>query len=426
MATDERFNAHPDAPTLGTPQPLPAGAAMDLRQRLARLTSGRSQTWPPSATGTTEAGVGAPSPPPSHAIRRPGSDADVAARLGGTVLDGGLLLIEERLPATHRHGRVALGGLSAAPLEALCAGSRPHPEGLLFLDTETTGLAGGTGTLPFLVGLARFDGSALCLRQYFLTGFAGERALLEHARPWLEASGWLVSYNGRSFDVPLLLTRHRLRRLPCPLDRKAHLDLLHPTRAAFASRWPDCRLQTAERRLLDLRRSNDLPGWQVPQVWAEFVRSGALGDLPRVMEHNRLDLVSLVALLAELSRVHAQPAGAADPLSLARHQQRHGREDLALDRLHANRHHLPPAGLLELARLHRRRGDWPSALAVLQPLAERGESGALLVLAKYQEHVLRDYRAALGSCVSLTARQPDEPAHRRRLARVQRKLANHP
>lgn len=351
----------------------------------------------------------------------PIDDAAVAGRLGGHVLAAGVVLVETRLPAHHRHGRVALDGVRQAPLHALVAGA-PTAEALLFLDTETTGLAGGTGTLPFLLGLARFEGDALCLRQYFLTGFRGETALLGHARTWLAAAGHLVSYNGKRFDVPLLQSRHRLCRLPWPLSGKPHLDLLHPTRTAFAARWPDCRLQRAEAELFGLSRRHDLPGWLVPQVWSGFVRTGALGDVPRILEHNRLDVISLVALTGELAHVHARPGHRqADAHALARSHLRGGRQAQALAHLETSRAALDDAGLLELARLYRQRGEWEQARAVWQPLAERGVTPALLALAKYHEHVMRDYAGALAWCRLLAARQPDEPAHRARLARLQRK-----
>ena len=229
---------------------------MDLRGLLERLTQRPAEAVVPSTTADRLERLLHNSPRRDET--KHSDDAEVAARLGGVVPAAGVVLVETWLPLSHRHGRVELVSLLDAPLKVLSgvlANSRPRPEDLLFLDTETTGLAGGTGTLPFLLGLARLEDDGLRLRQYFLTGFGGELAMLEHAGDWLRAGKHLVSYNGKSFDLPLLLTRHRLRRLAWPLADKPHLDLLHPTRAAFATRWPDCKLQTAEVELLGLQRA---------------------------------------------------------------------------------------------------------------------------------------------------------------------------
>lgn len=394
---------------------------MDLRQRLERLTAKRTEEVPPSGSGTTERLKRLlESSPRGHASRRT-DDAEVSERLGGTVLQQGVVLVETWLPLNHVHGRVPLSRLMDAPLEALAPAS-PRPEELLFLDTETTGLAGGTGTLPFLLGLARVEKARLSLRQYFLTGFAGEAALLEHARDWLAAGRHLVSYNGKSFDIPLLLTRHRLRRLAWPLEGKPHLDLLHPTRAAFGTLWPDCRLQRAEAELLGLARTDDLPGAMVPQVWGDFVRTGIMGEVPRILKHNHLDIVTLAVLAGELARVHANPGYCrADAHALARGHLRRGLHGEALAHLRADRADLDNAGLLELARLYRRQGNWEEGVAIWKALAGDRVTDAILALAKYHEHVTRDYRQAAACCLELIALEPGEPAHRHRHLRLMRK-----
>lgn len=398
---------------------------MDLRQRLDRLTTRPAEPVVPSSTAERLERLLHASPRREAKTRA--SEAEVAEKLGGVVLDVGVVLVETWLPLDHLHGRVRLANLLEAPMEVLTGvlvNPRPRPEELLFLDTETTGLAGGTGTLPFLLGLARLEDGGLRLRQYFLTGFKGEQTMLAHARDWLHAGIHLVSYNGKTFDVPLLLTRHRLRRLAWPLDNKPHLDLLHPTRAAFARRWPDCRLQTAEVELLGLHRADDLPGWLVPQVWSEFVRTGVLGEVPRILEHNRLDVISLAVLPAELCRVHTEPGYRdADAHALARRHLRSGQQNLALEHLQSSSASLDTAGLLELARIHRRQREWNSALSIWQPLAAQGVIEALLAVAKFHEHVARDYASACAACEQLVVRQPDEQAHRLRLSRIRDKLA---
>ena len=125
--------------------------------------------------------------------------------------------------------------------------------------------------------------------------------MIDEIRAFVSPGSCLVSYNGKSFDAPLIRTRARLLRAPDPLGEAEHVDLLHPVRRAFRSDWPDCRLRTAEERALGFSRVDDLPGSQVPEVFRRFMRFGDVGTLPKVLEHNRHDLVSLAALLHPLA-----------------------------------------------------------------------------------------------------------------------------
>jgi uncharacterized protein len=171
---------------------------------------------------------------------------------------------------------------------------------LVFLDTETTGLAGGSGTKAFLVGLARCESNKLQVTQFLLTRMSGEQDLLRMLTASLPKDPVLVSYNGKSFDIPLLRTRYRMQRLREPFGDCAHLDLLHPIRRRFRGEWENCRLVTAEVNLLNQRRENDLPGSEAPAAWRTFLRSGASGQLMRVLEHNRRDIESLARVLAAM------------------------------------------------------------------------------------------------------------------------------
>jgi uncharacterized protein YprB with RNaseH-like and TPR domain len=171
-------------------------------------------------------------------------------------------------------------------------------ERLRFLDTETTGLAGGTGTIAFVVALADWRGSALRIRQLLLTRPSAEHTLWREFATWLAPGDELVSYNGRCFDAPLIATRFRLHRLANPLADLVHHDLLHRVRRKYRREWENCRLLTAERRLLGIERRDDLPGAEAPWAWRRFLETGATGPLTRVLLHNRQDLVSL-ALLAQ-------------------------------------------------------------------------------------------------------------------------------
>src|SRR3569623_2612539 len=206
------------------------------------------------------------------------SDTELAHRVGGPVVENGVVLIEQRVPLTHAHGRHLLGRI-AGPL-ALPAMDALEPSQLVFLDTESTGLAGGTGTVVFLLGLARIEGNALTVRQYLLTAFAGEAPLLDMAGHWLHSAQSLVTFNGKCFDVPLLSARCRLAGVTDVYTRCAHIDLLHPTRCAYGRDWGDCRLITAARRLLGFHRQDDIAGAEAPQAWLDYVHRGDTRRLP--------------------------------------------------------------------------------------------------------------------------------------------------
>jgi hypothetical protein len=291
---------------------------------------------------------------------------------------------------------------------------------LLFLDTETTGLAGGTGTLVFLLGLARMEAGGLRLRQLLLTRVSGEVAMLEQAGSWLERAASLVTYNGRSFDGPLLSARSRLAGVADRFSALPHLDLLHPLRRAFAPCWPDCRLASAEQRLLGFRRTGDLSGALAPQAWLDFLRRGDPRLLPGVIRHNRWDLLSLALLLPALDRAYRDPvAWGADPYRVARTWLGEGREDEALQLLDTSRESLDEEGLLSLARLLKGRRCWDRAIGIWDRLAAGGSVTAIEQLAKYHEHVRRGYQEAL----EWSARLPPGPQRQQRQERLRRKLA---
>lgn len=347
------------------------------------------------------------------------AEGEVAALLSGGVIADGVVLVERFIAADYVHGTEPLARLFEAPLHVLNGDPSIACEGLLFLDTETTGLAGGTGTLPFLLGIARIEPEGLRVRQYFLTGFKGEAAMLQHARAWIEDASHLVTFNGKSFDIPLLATRYRLLQLAAPFSAKGHLDLLHPTRTAFSNAWPDCRLQTAEQRLLGYVRENDLAAHLVPEVWTQFVRLGRIEAVPRVLEHNRWDVVSLAGLLARLAAIFAGGDHAeADALALARRHLARGDEGCAFRRLADCGHNLGIEGLLELARLHRRRGAWEKAAEIWEALAGRDVVPAIEQLAKYHEHRRGDFETALALTERLLAARRADAIQLRRKERL--------
>lgn len=250
---------------------------------------------------------------PPNTPRRPSPDGDeLAKQLGAQHIEQGLLEIEVEVGLHSSYGRQPLAPLRDS-LPNLPAGAGLPPSRALFLDVETTGLAGGAGTIAFLIGAGRLDGATLRIKQWLLSGFAGEPSQLRQLTRQLEQIDGLVTYNGKSFDLPLLKNRARLNGVDLGMaEGLTHLDLLHPTRRAFRGRWPNCRLITAERLLLGRERIDDLPGSEAPAAWLDYLQRGDGRRLSDVLQHNADDLLALAALWIALDRLHATADKAMD------------------------------------------------------------------------------------------------------------------
>jgi hypothetical protein len=235
----------------------------------------------------------------SSASSRPstaGGRTDLAARLAAA-LDGELVRSEEgvivRCEAPSRPIVIDRARLASLP------GQPPSPVPLICLDTETTGLATAAGTVAFLIGLGWWEAGRFRQVQLVLPDHAEERALLTALAATIPSSAWLVTYNGRGFDWPLLVARYRLARRSAPLH-DGHLDLLPIVRRLFRHRMVDARLRTAEAQLLGLHRVGDVEGWEIPGRYLNFLRSGSAAELVEVVRHNDQDVRSLARLLVHL------------------------------------------------------------------------------------------------------------------------------
>ena len=222
--------------------------------------------------------------------------------------------------------RARLAGLPGQP---------PADAPLLCLDTETTGLATAAGTLAFLVGLGWWEGSLFRQIQLLLPDHADEPALLAELASRIPRDGWLVTYNGRGFDWPLLVARYRMAAADPPLHA-GHLDLLPLVRRVFRHRMTDARLASVEADLLGLQRHADVAGWEIPSRYLDFLRFGEPGPLVDVVRHNEEDVRSLARLLVHVDRGYAdgerwREAPAGDLAGLSRVFAREGRHDEALD-----------------------------------------------------------------------------------------------
>lgn len=218
--------------------------------------------------------------------------------LPGLEIAPGLRVHEVRVSALRaRLAGLELPAVLTPPWDPEVAVDRTR---LRLFDTETSGLSGGAGLKVFLLGVLRWQDDGWLLRQYLLTRPCGELALVDAWVGECHGAPWLVSYNGKRFDVPALRTLETLHQRDAGAASAAHWDLLYPVRRAFRGTWPDCRLTTAERMLTDKARGDDLPGSEAPRAWREFLHTGATRDLLRVMQHNRYDLEALLRVMKAL------------------------------------------------------------------------------------------------------------------------------
>ena len=236
--------------------------------------------------------------------------------------EGACLVLDHVYPLRHRHGQDCLADLLAwtpAPAAVFTADSRLGEltfRDFLFLDTETTGL-GGAGVIAFMVGVAFYEGDALVARQYFLRDHGDEPAMLLLLESLLNERAGLITFNGRAFDLPLLENRFLLNRVPADLRERPHIDLLPPARRLWRYRFDSCALSALEDALLGLQRTQeDVPGWMIPGLYNDYLRTGDGRELTRVFYHNRLDLLSMVTLAARVVRLFVAPEADDHPIDL--------------------------------------------------------------------------------------------------------------
>jgi uncharacterized protein YprB with RNaseH-like and TPR domain len=391
--------------------------------------------------------------------------ADVLGGRARSTPFGDCFVIDRRYEADRRHGGVLIGECELSTAEGLCVLDPALSDALdpevgprtVFIDLETTGLSGGAGTVAFLVGCGYFDLGAFQVRQFLLTSFASERALLAAVAEFLDVADLIVTYNGKTFDVPVMETRWLFHRLEMPLDGVPHFDMLHPARRLWRTRNVDhamaddggCRLTTLEHSLLGVSRAGDAQAFEIPSRYFRFLRSGDPRPLEAVLEHNRLDLVSLAGVTACAARLVAGGSDLcrdeAEALALGRVYERAG----AMDRAEACYRRASSAPAIELraealyrlglrCRRARRFGEAAAAWRSLLDLTKRRASRrhemlaalrhfAVEALAIHHEHRDRDLETARELAVfALEAVEPADARRadgmRHRLARLDRKI----
>ena len=390
--------------------------------------------------------------------RRAAGEFEINQVVPGDVIqagdDAGFYLVRHDFPLDTQHGRVPLAAaLEVLPEHVALAACDPELDEFdsnraLFIDAETTGLAGGTGTVAFLVGIGYFTEDAFRLEQCFMRDYDDEEPMLEYLGKRFREYDAVVTYNGKSFDVPLIRTRFIQNRIPFPLDDAVHLDLVHAARRFWRRRLQDCSLGNIERAVLGVERHGDVPGYEIPERWFDYLHSRDARPLEGVFYHHRMDILSLAALTAWVARCVDAEGGGFE----------HTQDKLSLIRVHFLRRqyalviqHAQP--LLEseaddvirrecleyMGFAHKRLHQWAPMQEAWEMLAResRGSILARLELAKHHEHRTRDLLEAERVCAEAlqfletreslgfgdeVSQAPQVEVFRRRLHRIQRKL----
>ena len=335
-------------------------------------------------------------------------DSVVAGTFRAT-LRGEAFVSEQTFAQDYLHGKVS--PLSEFPLSLISQWAKDTRIANLpiskfaFLDTETSGMAGGTGTYAFLVGAARFIDGKFVLQQFFLRDPSEEPAMLEALINFLAPCEALVTFNGKSFDAPLLTTRYSLHRIPVPFKDYAHLDLLPLARRLWRDRLPSRALKYLEEHVLGFTRtSNEVPGYEIPWLYFDYLRTGDARPMAGVFYHNAMDVVAMAALLAHVSELLADPYHG---------RVEHGLDFIALGKLYEDLDHWDEAARLferglelglgeadfgvavkRLSILQKKRGDVDQALQLWEQAAGKGHIYAHIELAKHYEHKLRDIKSS--------------------------------
>lgn len=391
--------------------------------------------------------------------------ARVAAALGGVNVDeaGACVMVERRYDGSRSHGRKRIETCAPAagwPIDLLderVAAIADWARRAVYFDIETTGLSGGAGTVAFLAGCGWFDQGDFVVRQFLLVGPSGEKPMLHALGELFDDATLLVSFNGRTFDVPFMETRWAFHRTSAPTGDLPHFDMLPPARRLWSRRgltapdqsdWAEaesegCSLTALERRVLGFHRQGDVPGFEIPARYFHFLRSGDASAIEAVLDHNRHDIVSLAVVMAHaLWLVNEGPDAcreAGELMALGRLYEGADRIDAAVDafeRAAAGDDSIVAAhSLWRAGVLLRRQKRYAEAAAAWQrvidmPSRHRRHLGGLLprvveALAIHHEHRARDLEAArrfageLDASVSIRRRSEVE----RRLGRLDRKLA---
>lgn len=357
---------------------------------------------------------------------------------------GDIFVGQARPGKDHVFGKVRIGNVASVSDDWLSRwGYFPSPRTFdhtrtIFVDTETSGLAGAGGTLAFLIGIGYFYQGEFRIEQFFSDSHAREEGMLDLVADFVEPFHTVVTFNGKAFDLPLLETRYLLKRKKTPFSRMDHLDLLHPCRQLWQLSLDNCKLQTLERDLLGFKRTDDLPGQEIPQAYFKYVRWGDPDPLYRVFQHNADDITALAAVTYLLWAETRGDGTRGDPVldfSRGKIYGRHGEIKLAIRALESAKDREPSSHrqaviTSQLTMLHKSLGHWKDAEELWTEMVDSAMPFRLLPfveLAKYYEHrtgeldKARDFVERALAEISPN-RHEDLAALRHRLNRVNRKI----
>jgi len=316
-----------------------------------------------------------------------------------------------------------------------------RPEDFLFLDTETTGLSGGAGTVAFQIGIGYFTKDVFVVEQFLMHEYPQEAEMLKTLNGIMGRFPVLCTFNGRTFDIPLLRSRFLMNRISSPSFPAIHADVLFPARRLWKLRLKSCKLSHLEEQLLHIEREDDLPGAEVPKTYFQYLKDGRFEPLIRVLEHNKQDIVSLAQLFFFMCKQVDQPEeiqNAEDLFSLAKAMEKQGESAKAMRcyRLSANTSFKSEA-LQAMAHMEKRAGNTLASVKLYQAMLSAGKdpTAACEALAKIYEHQLKDLPSAISytrqallilsepSLLMDNTVQERQKALQYRYARLRRKLA---
>ena len=369
----------------------------ELRRRIDQVMNRRERFVPASTPKTRRSAM-----PLEHVVA--GEEAQTAY--------GTFFLSHNTLNADDVHGHARICDFACLNMEATAFLARPSMskdiaiEDGLFLDTETTGLAGGTGTFPFLIGLGWFEAGSFITCQLFARDFSEERAMLPYLGELASGKQFLVTFNGRAYDLNLLTTRFILNRFQDTLTTMPHIDLLHPSRRIFAHRLENARLSTIETHVLGVRREGDVPGFEIPQRYFDWLQQRDGGLLEDVFEHNRLDIVSMASLLKHIADLVTDSQGVGyghhgDLLKLAGLINERGdsekAEKILTSLILSHRLDVVMDAQRSLSLIYKKAHSWEDAAKLWQDIVAANPHDVFAVeeLAKFYEHHTREFGKAL-------------------------------
>ncbi len=327
--------------------------------------------------------------------------------------EGDTFLTKEHFSPEYRYGEMALADILSIPTYPAHLLSKDERlkeldfRKALFLDTETTGLSGGTGTFAFMVGLGFFQEDRFLVHQFFMRDYSEERASLSLLKNFIDSFQFLVTFNGRQYDIPLLETRFILSRMPSKIREMPNFDLLYPSRKIWKGAYENCRLVTLESQLLGVERTDDIPSEWIPYLYFDYIQTGDARKIQQVFYHNQMDILSMVALAGRIHLIYHDPQAA---------RPRKGIEHFALGRLfweHGHREKAIPCFEIALKRCDddlswevmkwlsmafKKTGQGEKARSLWEEMlgwSQKKEVFPYIELAKYHEHRLKDWNKAM-------------------------------